>query len=176
MTNTNMTTMRIGHGDGFHHSPGFVAALGAALALDTAAGPDRGPGWPASSGPWSVRPRSGRGRRAALEVYEHGELVDVLVESRLGRALLRGARRYGGGARYGGGRATSAWGRLPVGGELPEVAFLGRGPWGRPVPVEVIPIAGRFWFAVTEGAFPRVWLRPAEGGPVERLSVQKAAA
>ncbi|MFF2038932.1 hypothetical protein ACFVVX_00765 [Kitasatospora sp. NPDC058170] len=124
-------------------------------------------------GPWSVRNvRAGRSR-AALEVYEHGELVDVLVAARLTPQLLRGARRGAVGARRGaagGGRAAAggrvqeyalAWGRLPQDGLPPVVGFTaGRLRWpGRPARatgVEVLTVAGEFWLAWAAGPFDGV--------------------
>ncbi|MFB7474635.1 hypothetical protein [Kitasatospora sp. NPDC056184] len=135
-------------------------------------------------GPWSVRSvPAGRGRRAALEVYEHGELVDVLVASRLGRGLLRGARAWSGaaaaaGAGAGGRRRARhglAWGRLPDGGAAPAVGFTGgrllRLP-GRPSPVvaagEVVTVAGEFWLAWAEGALDGVLVEAPGGTGTER--------
>ncbi|MER7704744.1 hypothetical protein ABTX81_17850 [Kitasatospora sp. NPDC097605] len=158
------------------------------LAASAAAGEGRLPVGPAVSdgsgvpgapaGPWSVRcVPGGRGRRAALEVYEHGELVDVLVEARLDRGLLRGARAWAG-AGAGGRRRPRhglAWGRLPHGGGVPAVGFTGgrllRLP-GRPAPVvaagEVVTVAGEFWLAWAEGVFDGVLVEAAGGAGCER--------
>ncbi|MFE7193887.1 hypothetical protein [Kitasatospora sp. NPDC057541] len=142
-------------------------------------------------GPWSVRSvPAGRGR-AALEVYEHGELVDVVVAARLGRGLLRGARAWtaagtGAGARTGGRRRTRhglAWGRLPSGAAAPAVGFTGgrllRLP-GRPAPVvvagEVVTVAGEFWLAWAEGVFDGVLVEPAGGAGSERSPLTRVRA
>ncbi|WP_380285052.1 hypothetical protein [Kitasatospora purpeofusca] len=144
-------------------------------------------------GPWSVRSvPAGRGRRAALEVYEHGELVDVLVAARLGRGLLRGARAWAGAGAGAGGRRRArhglAWGRLPHGGGAPAVGFTGgrllRLP-GRPSPVvaagEVVTVAGEFWLAWAEGVFDGVLVETADGAgsersPLTRVRTARAAA
>ncbi|MFJ4791842.1 hypothetical protein [Kitasatospora purpeofusca] len=143
----------------------------------------RGPGRPAA-GPWSVRSvRAGRSRgRAALEIYEHDELVDVLVATRLTGGLLRGARAW---AAAGAGRRRSsrlglAWGRLPDGGAVPVVGFTGgrllRLP-GRPAPVvraaEVVTVGGEFWLAWGEGVFDGV-LVEAGGAAPERSPLVRA--
>ncbi|MFJ4090094.1 hypothetical protein ACIPYS_00790 [Kitasatospora sp. NPDC089913] len=143
----------------------------------------RGPAHPAA-GPWSVRSvRAGRTRgRAALEVYEHDELVDVLVAARLAGGLLRGARAWA--AAGPGGRRRPrhglAWGRLPRGGAVPVVGFTGgrllRLP-GRPAPVvhaaEVVTVGGEFWLAWGEGVFGGV-LVEARGAAPERSPLVRA--
>ncbi|MFD0400218.1 hypothetical protein ACFVHI_19315 [Kitasatospora sp. NPDC127121] len=75
---------------------------------------------PVGAGPWSVRSLVGRRGRAALEVYQDGELADVLVAARLTPQLLRGARRSPAGGRA---RHVLAWGRLAADGSVPAVAF-----------------------------------------------------
>ncbi|WP_395296284.1 hypothetical protein ACF9IK_24715 [Kitasatospora hibisci] len=126
-------------------------------------------------GPWSVRSaRATRGRRA-LEVYEYGELADVLVAVRLGLPLLRGARRCTlRGAR---GSSALAWGRLPHGGAVPVVGFTGGrlrrpGHPGRITAVpEVVTVAGAFWLAWAEGRFDGVLVRHAGG--CERQNLER---
>ncbi|MFJ3788270.1 hypothetical protein [Kitasatospora sp. NPDC090091] len=126
-------------------------------------------------GPWSVRSARATRGRLALEVYEYGELADVLVATRLGLPLLRGARR----CTLLGARESSAlsWGRLPHGGAVPTVGFTGgrlRRP-GRPgrivaVP-EVVTVAGEFWLAWAEGRFDGVLVRHAGG--CERQALER---
>ncbi|MEE1787902.1 hypothetical protein PUR71_34100 [Streptomyces sp. SP17BM10] len=132
---------------------------------------------PAGPGPWSVRSvRAGRGR-AALEVYEHGELADVLVAARLAPQLLRGARRAAVGGRV---SRVLAWGRLAAGGTAPSVVFTGGG-WLRgprtAVAGEVVAVAGRFWLAWAEGPFTGVVVTTAAAGAVaarvERLTLER---
>ncbi|MFE2415102.1 hypothetical protein ACFXDE_42930 [Kitasatospora sp. NPDC059408] len=132
---------------------------------------------PAGPGPWSVRSvRAGRGR-AALEVYEHGELADVLVAARLTPQLLRGARRTADGGRV---SRVLAWGRLAAGGAAPAVVFTGggwlRGPRAA-VAGEVVAVGGQFWLAWAEGPFTGVVVTaPAAGasaGRVERLGLER---
>ena len=104
----------------------------------------------ASVGPWSVRLRAGR--RPAMEVYEYGELLDVVVESSLGDAQLRGARR--GRARSPEDRPVScAWGRWPPGATPRPVLFRAGGLRRRAVRADVVRTAGRFWFASVAGEF-----------------------
>lgn len=132
---------------------------------------------PAGSGPWSVRSvRAGRGR-AALEVYEHGELADVLVAARLTPQLLRGARRAPAGGRS---SRVLAWGRLAAGGAVPAVVFTGggwlRGPRAAAAG-EVVEVAGQFWLAWAEGPFTGVVVTAPDAGPVagrvERLALER---
>ncbi|MER7755738.1 hypothetical protein [Kitasatospora sp. NPDC097643] len=140
------------------------------------------------AGPWSVRVLASGRRRAALEVYQHGELADVLVAARLTPQLLRGARRS-----PAAGRASHvlAWGRLAADGSAPSVAFTtGRPAWlprfgraavaGRTaVAAEVVPVAGQFWLAWAEGPFAAVLVRHPGGDmterqPLERVRAQRA--
>ncbi|MEV4561658.1 hypothetical protein AB0K51_32400 [Kitasatospora sp. NPDC049285] len=147
MTNTNL--MRCGRGPLFH-SRGLVTGP-----ADPVLGDDL-PGQLSLVGPWSVRLRTGR--RAAMEVYEHGELLDVVVESGLSRALLRGARR----SRGGGPEPTAcAWGRLPSCGAAPTVGFLGGGLRRRAETTAEVRSSGPFWFASATGRFRWVRAQPA---------------
>jgi hypothetical protein len=113
------------------------------------------------------------GRRAALEVYEHGELLDVVVVSRLSPQVLRGARR----STCGGRDLALAWGRRPAEGPLPVVEFAGprrtlRRVW---VPAPAVAVSGEFWLAWAEGPFRTVRVQDAPGGcPAERLRLVRA--
>ncbi|MER6396519.1 hypothetical protein ABT263_10700 [Kitasatospora sp. NPDC001603] len=118
-------------------------------------------------GPWSVRGVPASRGRAALEVYEHGELVDVVVAARLAPELLRGARRcpaLGARESYG-----LVWGRLPQGGPAPAVGFTaGRlrraGRRARVVEApEVVTVAGEFWLAWARGPFDGVLVEHPAG-------------
>ncbi|MBB4923120.1 hypothetical protein [Kitasatospora kifunensis] len=141
--------------------------------------------WPAN-GPWSIR-LTGGGARPALEVYEHGELIDVLVASSLSEDLLRGARRFDGGgwadgegraddtgwAGGTGGAAGFAWGRLSADGSAPTVAFTGarlRRSWR---PAEVVEVGDDFWLAWAPGPLVDVLARRSDGG-TERLRPGRA--
>ncbi|MFE4975619.1 hypothetical protein ACFRAR_26400 [Kitasatospora sp. NPDC056651] len=126
---------------------------------------------PAGSGPWSVRSAgSGRGR-AALELYQHGELTDVLVAARLTPQLLRGARYFPSAGRR---RHVLAWGRLAADGAAPSVVFTGRRALRRVrSTAEVVPVAGRFWFAWAEGPFDAVRVEHPAGGAAERLPLER---
>ncbi|MET8539697.1 hypothetical protein ABZW03_03430 [Kitasatospora sp. NPDC004799] len=126
---------------------------------------------PVGAGPWSVRSvGSGRGR-AALELYQYGELADVLVAARLTPQLLRGARRCPSAGRS---RHVLAWGRLAADGAAPAVVFTGRRRFRRVrATAEVVTVAGRFWLAWAEGAFTAVRVEHAAGGTAERLPLER---
>ncbi|MEV6973853.1 hypothetical protein [Kitasatospora sp. NPDC093806] len=211
MTSTASHSANPPHGrpvQGAASAAAAVAALAAVAEGRLPVGPAGLPGGPAWSGgpgalggpagpagPWSVRSvAAGRDRgRAALEVYEHGELVDVLVASRLGGGLLRGARAWAGpgtGAGLGLGaglgarrrrRHGLAWGRLPKGGTVPVVGFTGRRllrlpgrPAPAPVPAEVVTVAGEFWLGWAEGVFDGVLVEAAGGAAAERSPLTRA--
>lgn len=94
-------------------------------------------------GPWSVRGSAGRGRRAALEVYEHGELLDVVVTSSLAGGVLRGVRRRPGTGHPG----AFAWGRLCADGSPPAVVFTRGRRASQRVPAGLTTVMGAFWLA-----------------------------
>ncbi|MFI2608688.1 hypothetical protein [Kitasatospora sp. NPDC018619] len=126
---------------------------------------------PAGGGPWSVRSiASGRGR-PALELYQYGELTDVLVAARLTPHLLRGARHCPSAGRS---RHVLAWGRLAADGTVPSVVFTGRRPFRRVrAAAEVATVAGRFWVAWAEGPFDAVRVEHTAGGVAERLPLER---
>ncbi|MFJ6380595.1 hypothetical protein ACIQI7_11425 [Kitasatospora sp. NPDC092039] len=126
---------------------------------------------PTGGGPWSVRGVGpGRGR-AALELYQYGELTDVLVAARLTRHLLRGARHCPSTGRN---RHVLAWGRLAADGAAPTVVFSGRRPFRRVrSTAEVATVAGRFWVAWAEGPFDAVRVEHPAGGTAERLPLER---
>ncbi|MGW4808840.1 hypothetical protein [Kitasatospora sp. NPDC004272] len=111
-------------------------------------------------GPWVARLRTGR--RPAMEVYEYGELLDVVVDSPLGGSGLRGARRdpFGGPGR---GPVSCAWGRLPPCGTAPPVRFLTGGLRRRAAGAAAVRVTGRFWFGSTAGQFRWARLPTAAG-------------
>ncbi|GAA1215909.1 hypothetical protein GCM10009665_02140 [Kitasatospora nipponensis] len=125
---------------------------------------------PAEVRPAEVRPaevwpeRAARTGRPTLEVFEHGELVDVLVASTLNGELLRGARR----AVSDGRTAGFAWGRVAADGTPPSVAFAGARlrPLWRPVRLRLVE--GGFWLAWAPGPLVGVLARRPDGG-AERL-------
>ncbi|MFF0391299.1 hypothetical protein ACFYS8_21840 [Kitasatospora sp. NPDC004615] len=145
MTNTNL--MRCGR------SP-LVATPGAALEFPMAGSELLDGvgmvGLLASVGPWSVRLRAGR--RPAMEVYEYGELLDVVVESSLADTRLRGARRGRAGG-PGEGPVSCAWGRWPPGTAPRPVLFRPGGLRRRTVPADAVRTTGSFWFASVAGEF-----------------------
>ncbi|MEV0531798.1 hypothetical protein [Kitasatospora sp. NPDC050463] len=127
-------------------------------------------------GPWSVRGVPASRGRAALEVYEHGELLDVVVAARLAPQVLRGARRCPTPGTWG--SFGLAWGRLPQDGPAPVVAFtagrLRRA--GRAAAVverpDVLTVAGEFWLAWAQGPFDGVLVEHHAGRerqPLERV-------
>lgn len=122
-----------------------------------------GPSLPAS--PWSVRLAQGTRGRTALEVYNAGLLLDVLVARPLAPELLRGARR----AVANGCSSVLAWGHLPPDGVPPEVVFSQR--HRAALTGEPAVTAGAFWFALAEGAFDRVTATHRDGAQ-ERLRVR----
>ncbi|MFF4338306.1 hypothetical protein ACFY00_00015 [Kitasatospora sp. NPDC001540] len=145
MTNTNL--MRCGH------DPLSRLRAAASASSDSAselAHESDEMGLVAAVGPWAVRLRAGR--RPAMEVYEYGELLDVVVDSSLGGTGLRGARRGAAGSSDGG-PLSCAWGRLPPCGELPSVRFLVGGLRRRAASAATVRTAGRFWFASAAGEF-----------------------
>ncbi|MGW1178564.1 hypothetical protein ACWD4P_33145 [Kitasatospora sp. NPDC002543] len=126
---------------------------------------------PAGAGPWSLRSVvSGRGR-AALELYQYGELTDVLVAARLTPHLLRGARHCPTAGRS---RHVLAWGRLAADGTVPSVVFTGRRRFRRArSTAETVTVAGRFWVAWAEGPFDAVRVEHPAGGVAERLPLER---
>ncbi|MCX4749105.1 hypothetical protein OG455_26955 [Kitasatospora sp. NBC_01287] len=132
-------------------------------ALEPAGETPVGAVWPAD-GPWSIRLTVSHGGRPALEVYEHGLLIDVLVASTLSGELLRGTRRSTAGLPPGG----LAWGRVAEGGEVPVVDFTSG--WLRPSrrAAEVLKVDGGFWLAWAPGPIAEAVVHRADGR-TERL-------
>ncbi len=110
---------------------------------------------PLEDTPWSVRYARGPGKHPALEIYEAGEFLAVMVATSVAPQLLRGARR----ASRGGQGFSLAWGRLPADGPAITVTFatsrlrrIGRGDAASEgIRPEVIDIAGWCWLAVAAG-------------------------
>lgn len=133
-------------------------------ALDLDFGFDHG-GLPLLDSPWSIRFARGTRGRTALEVYNIGLLVDVLVARPLAADLLRGARR----ATAHGHSSVLAWGHLPPDGVPPGVVFTRRNQ--EPCPAEPVAAADAFWLAVAEGEYDRVTATHRDHGS-ERLRVR----
>ncbi len=118
---------------------------------------------PLDGTPWSVRYARGPGEQSALEIYEAGECVAVMVATSVAPQLLRGARR----ASRGGQGFGLAWGRLPADGPAIRVTFaigrlrrMGRGDAASEgIRPDVIDIAGWCWLAVAAGLAGR---RPSQ--------------
>ena len=102
--------------------------------------------------PWSLRLATATGERAALEIYDDEDLVDVMVAPALAGRVLRGARA----ATRAGRHQVLAWGYLPADGTPLAAAFVGRRAVRRVHPVPVTGIGGRFWVAAAEGRFRKV--------------------
>jgi hypothetical protein len=116
--------------------------------------------------PWSVRPAAASGGRAALEMYDAGTLVDVMVARSLAPRILRGARS----AVWAGRPRAVAWGRLPVDGAGPSwdgsglsadgtglsVTFARGHVRPRVRAIEVTSIMCYFWIALADGRFDSV--------------------
>ncbi|MDH6110443.1 hypothetical protein P3T36_003481 [Kitasatospora sp. MAP12-15] len=109
--------------------------------------------------PWSVRTSARRDGRPVLEIYEHGELLDVVVASSFTGELLRGARRCSGGGRS----AGLAWGRLAADHSLPQVAFSAGRLRPRWRPVQLAVVAREFWVARSVDGVAGVLLRHPDG-------------
>jgi hypothetical protein len=130
--------------------------------------------------PWSMRPAAASGGRPALEMYDAGTLVDVMVARSLAAPILRGARS----AVWAGQPRAVAWGCLPADGAdwsadgagllvdgagLPadkaglaadgaglSVMFARGHVRPRARAVEVTSIIGYFWIAIADGRFDSV--------------------
>ncbi len=128
---------------------------------------------PITGTPWSVRQARGARERPALEIYEAGDLVAVMVATAAAPQLARGARR----ASRSGCFFGLAWGRLPADGSAITVTFtaswLRRLAWRRPVPVpvqaRVMDVDGSCWLAVATGRFDAVVVAHRESGERLRL-------
>ncbi len=102
--------------------------------------------------PWSVRAARGPGARPALEIYEAGDLVGLIVATPLAPQILRGARR----AVCRGPDCALAWGQLPADGAPLTVTFIRGRLRGRAELAEVIEVGGWCWLAVAAGRFGSV--------------------
>ncbi len=118
--------------------------------------------------PWSVRHARSAGEQPALEIYEDGDLIGVMVAHTMAPQLLRGARR----ACRGGQTFCLAWGRLPGDGSAMTVTFntgWRRGfstSWRRgmtqrqqdagAIQPDLTDLAGWCWLAVAAGQFDAV--------------------
>ncbi|MDX6396504.1 MAG: hypothetical protein QOJ73_7567 [Streptosporangiaceae bacterium] len=116
--------------------------------------------------PWSMRPAAASGGRAAMEMYDAGTLVDVMVARSLAPRILRGARS----AVWAGQPRAVAWGCLPWDGTGLLADGAGRPADGtglsvtfgrghvrpRVRAIEVTSIIGYFWIALADGRFDSV--------------------
>ncbi|HSZ46450.1 MAG TPA: hypothetical protein VK823_13995 [Streptosporangiaceae bacterium] len=105
--------------------------------------------------PWSVRLAGPGSACPALEIYEGGDLIDIVSSTRIAVRHLRGARTAAG---YAGPRVL-AWGRMPATGTCPEVEFGARRRRGGVQAASVIAIVSWCWVALAEGSFATVTVR-----------------
>jgi hypothetical protein len=106
-----------------------------------------------SGTPWSLGLARGPGSRPALEVYEGGTLLDVIVATPLASEVLRGARR----ALCDGQHRALAWGRLMSDGSGVQVTFSRRRIRTMTTRIaDVTEVSTWFWVAVADGYFGRV--------------------
>jgi len=122
-------------------------------------------GLPLLDSPWSVRFGRGTRGRVALEVYNNGLLLDVLVAKPLAADVLRGARRGG----HPGGASVLAWGHLPPDGAPPAVWFSQR--HREPTAAGTVTAAGEFWVARADGCYQHVTAVRLDGA-TQRLRVR----
>ena len=114
-------------------------------------------GLPLLDSPWTVRFAHGTRGRVALEVYNAGLLLDVLVARPLAPELLRGAHR----AESHGRPSILAWGHLPSDGAPPDVVFTQRSR--APYRAEPAATAGAFWIALAASGYDRVTATHRDG-------------
>ncbi len=121
-------------------------------------------GVPLLDSPWSLRLGRGTRGRTALEVYNNGLLLDVLVAKPLSADVLRGGRR----GERDGRPSVLAWGHLPPDGLPPDVWFSQR---HREQRVQPVAVAGDFWVALRAGCYDHVSAaRP--GGGAQRMRIR----
>jgi hypothetical protein len=134
--------------------------------------PERGTGY--SNGlllqlpgdPWSIRLAGATSACPAIELYEAGDLVDVISATPVALRQLRGARAAAGST----GPRALAWGRLPAAGCCPEVEFS-QGAWRANVRrATVIQVTTWCWLAVADGRYAAVTVRIADGRLRRRLA------
>jgi hypothetical protein len=127
------------------------------MAPDTGTG---GPGSPAGAPelpgyPWAVRLAGLESPCPALELYEAGDLIDVVSSTRIDVRHLRGARTAVGPA----GQRTLAWGRMSATGTCPGVEFGPRRGRRGTQAATVIAVASWCWVALADGRFATVTVR-----------------
>lgn len=123
------------------------------------------PGWP-----WSLRVAGATSTWPAVEVYEAGVLLDVVSSTRLAACVLRGARTLRAGADC----RAFAWGRLPLGGDLPAVEFS-RGRH-RAVRDRITPVivTSWCWTASADGRYDAVTVRSDDLDVSRRVQVSRS--
>lgn len=102
--------------------------------------------------PWWARAAGTPDGRGALEVYEGGELLDVVVDTPVAPRLLRGAHRAGRGDQA----VAVAWGRVPVRGGSVTVRFTHGRLRARARPGWFAVRTTWCWIALAAGGFSHV--------------------
>lgn len=108
--------------------------------------------------PWSVRLAGRASACPALELYEAGDLLDVISATNVARKLVRGARAI----ETATGPRAIAWGRLPATGVPPRAWFCPRRRHGDPQAAVIFRPADWCWVAVSDGRFSTVTVRAGE--------------
>jgi hypothetical protein len=109
--------------------------------------------------PWTFRLAGPRSACPALELYEAGNLIDVVSSTRIAASHLRGARAAAGES----GERVLAWGRIPDTGNCPQVRFIERG-WRRGSrAATAAQVTTWCWIAVADGSFGAVTARTPAG-------------
>jgi|HubBroStandDraft_4_1064222.scaffolds.fasta_scaffold456421_2 hypothetical protein len=115
------------------------------------------PSYPPADGalpgaPWSFRLAGVLSARPAVELYEAGDLLDVVSSTPVAPQLVRGARATS----ESGCQRALAWGRLPATGGWLAVEFSSGTVRRYAHRAAVIEITGWCWLAVADGRFDRV--------------------
>jgi hypothetical protein len=129
---------------------------------------------PLAGTPWSIRHARGSGRQPALEIYEAGDLIAVMVATAVAPQLLGGARRVS----QVGQTLSLAWGRQPADGLAMTVSFTASrlrritSPREAPEAIrpEVTDLGGWCWLAVAAARFDAVVV--THRGARERLRLR----
>jgi hypothetical protein len=121
-------------------------------------GPQGDPAW-LPGYPWTFRLAGPHSVCPALELYEVGDLIDIVSSTRIAASHLRGARA----AAAESGERALAWGRMPETGSCPQVRFIEPG-WRRGTRAATVSqVTAWCWVAVADGSFGAVTARTPAG-------------